>query len=733
MKKPEQSKRRITSKLAFMMAAVVTISSVGITNSGVNRNAKSLFNKSVAHAEGEASADASGDGDNILDAKMGRVEFWEWNQLTKKNFADYMDDGEAHASMLFYYDTDTYRNKNTWSTMEPVGFISTYDDKDHIQRGYRDQNWTQYWDPYTTDKDRWDSFRNANFSYQCSNGNFLTGFAEEQSKMIKMDALGKSLNGTGYYKTKRFFTSGANGSFGVPYIKSRRSGTDIIGNLKSGGHWTQWCSEISLYLQRGSEKGKAGAGLNMGSRSTDTYVECWKGQEGKQPAIFLWKGTSGGSSSGGVHNQGKCFTMHPFSGDENSEFWVGRCMVGMDHDQIDYAKCDDNDHDDDYRTIPSLAVTKSGYMVAYDAKPLNGYGGGTVDVKNFSTQWSDHLVARNIFWNETPNVYGVFKWFVGTRHVFTCVNSLTIPKGKMKPYTAKDMLNTENDSDSTEGIIIPKGETLTIDGGTVTIECSVINNGKIEIKNGGSLIVKKGGCISSFTDKVDGSITCDDGSIVVMPGGKLLATDGDVSFTSSSTLVNYGATSIRKINMDGSCKLENRKDGIFFLGLKRKDNLTLMDGETITKSSVGNTEVVDGREENLFIDKRTGEKVKVDYRLTSTSNGKAAVTSQGQAIQIPCVLYTYTVKITSEVGVSVGEVTVELWFGPQSGGELVARELARNRFMQKYGLAEVMVGGVVCNYSTPPTVINEKTATFNSKGKGDSSLLNGVTITVPKY
>jgi hypothetical protein len=616
--------------------------------------------------------------------------------------------------------------------MTPVGFISTYDDKDHIQRGYKDQNWTQYWDPYTTDQDRWNKFRDDSFNFGCSAGNFLITYAEDQSKVIKMDALGKSLNNTGYYKSKRFFTSGSNGSYGVPFIKSRRSGTDIIGDLKSGGHWTQWCSEVSIFLQRGSEIGKAGAGLNMGKKSTDTYIECWKGQEGKQPAIQCWKGTSGGASNGGVHNQGKCFTMHPFAGDENSEFWVGRCMVGMDHDQIDYAKCDDNDHDDDYRTIPSLAVTKSGHLVAYDAKPINGYGGGKVDVSNFSTQWSNHYVARNIFWNETPNVYGVFKWFVGTRHVFSSVSSLTVPKGKMKPYTSKDTLNTNNDEDPTEGIIIPKGETLTIDGGTVTIECSVINNGKIEIKNGGNLIIKNGGCISSFTDKVDGSIDCSDGSIVVMPGGKLYATDGDVTFTSASTLVNYGVTSIKKINMDASCKLENRKDGIFFLGLKRKDKLALMDRETVTKTSLGNTEVVQGRIDDKLRQRSNGEEVTLSYEYKQCLSQIKYSNRNGIKVPNPVFYYTFDVKIISDAGVLRSDITVQSSYAPEEFGVETAEKSLRKKILQM-GYDDVMRGGVSFSYSKAPTILNEKTATFNTKGNDDYDLLNGATLTVPKY
>ena len=741
MKKSKQSvistKNNRRLKLTVMLGMLAVVLSFGVTGSdrGVNSGG-GIFDRLFAYAEGEdASSDASGNGEesNLLDAKMGRVEFWEWNQLTKKNFAEYMDDGEYHPSMMFYYDTNSVRDKNMWSTMTPVGFISTYDDRKHIMRGFSDSDYSEYWDPYTTDEGRWNDFNNSAFNIGASNGNFWNGFAEKQSKLIKMDGQGTSLNYSGYSKKTRFFTSGADGSYGVPFIKSKRSGTNIIGDLKSGGHWTQWCSEVSIYLQRGSEYGKAGAGLNMGKRNEDTYIECWKGQEGKQPAIKALKGTSGGASSGGVHNQGKCFTMHPFSGDENSEFWVGRCMVGMTDDQIDYAKCDDNDHDDDYRTIPSLAVTRSGYLVAYDAKPLNGYGGGKVDVKNFSTQWSNHYVARNIFWNETPGVYGVFKWYVGKRHVFSSIPSMEIPKGKLKPYTAKDMLNAENDEDPTEGIIIPYGETLTINGGTVTIECSVINNGKIVVKNGGNLIIKDGGCISSFTDKVDGSIECNDGSIVVMPGGKLLATDGEVNFCCSSTLINYGTTSIKLINMDSSSKLENRKDGAFFLGLKRKDNLVLMNTEKVTATSIGNTEYVTSKSDEEYINTKTNTPCRIRIFEKSSRFATRKVNLNGVMVEIPIpsVIYEFEVRFYEEAGVHAGMFTEEVIPDSGTDGYEKALGLVRCR-LDNMGYKNRVYAGIVCTYGNQPTVLNEKTAVFNGKS-ASHDYLNGIKLTVPKY
>ena len=316
--------------------------------------------------------------------------------------------------------------------------------------------------------------------------------------------------------------------------------------------------------------------------------------EGNQPGIVCWKGTSGGSSNGGVKNQGKCFTFHPARGKENSEFWVAKCMVGVDKEDIDYAKCDDNDQESDYRTLPTLGVTKTGYLVAYDAKVLNGYR-RTVDVDNFNTGAAPHYVARDIFGPETTDTYAMFKWYVGTRHVFTSINDQTIPEGKLKPFTAGDFVGVGGTTESTEGIIIPKGNTLTIDGGTVSVACNIINNGRIEIKNGGTLIIKDGGCIAPFTDDCEGVIDCNGGNIIVMEGGRLFGFNDASSkescfkLTTGSNLVNYGKVALSSADIDQGSKIENRKDGIFVIGVLRKDPLVLFNTVDFTTTTVGNT------------------------------------------------------------------------------------------------------------------------------------------------
>ena len=680
--------------------------------------------------EGEGDSNPDKVKSNILEADLGKVEFWEWNKLTKSNFTKYMDDGKYHASMLFYYDTDNNRDVSKWNSLAPLGFISTYDDKTHIQRGIYNENWTQYWDKVTNDKGTWDAWSSARFSYKCSNGTFWTGFAEMQSNMISIDEMGKKLNGTGYYYQDRFFTTGY-GNFGVPYIKSRRSGDDIIGNTKSGGNWTQWCSEVSIYLQRESDrKGTTNPDKDLGYNSTDTFLECWKGMEGNQPGIVCWKGTSGGASTGGVKNQGKCFTFHPARGKEDSDFWVAKCMVGVDKEDIDYAKCDDNDQESDYRTLPTLGVTKTGYLVAYDAKVLNGYR-RTVDVSNFNTGAAPHYVARDIFGPETTDTYAMFKWYVGTRHVYTSINDQTIPEGKLKPFTAGDYGGEGGTAETTEGIIIPKGNTLTIDGGTVSVACHIINNGKIEIKNGGTLIIKDGGCIAPFTADCEGIIDCNGGNIIVMEGGKLFglnesdAKNSALKLTTGSNLVNYGKVALTSAQLDKGSKIENRKDGILVVGVCRSDPLVLFNTVEFTKTSVGNCKWTSGGYTTMqdLLDAKL-----IDYYTMTTSRGYSGYEGYGEGVMVNFSISGTAYKIfVSEANCAK--------YGYISGD--------MQQYASKYACASLLDSGIVKNRNVgilgincTPTIYNEKTATFRHKYESaefTKDYASGVTIITPEY
>lgn len=531
----------------------------------------------------------------------GRITIWEWEHVTKKNFTDFMDDNKFHASMFFYIDSDTERKKNNWKTTEPKGFISTYDDKTHIKRSYGDEEWIQYWDKVTNDQATWNTFTNANFNWNCSHSNFLQAFAEQNSKMIQMDEQSTSLNGTGVYFKEKFVTL-KGGSLGVPYVKCVKSGTDIIANLKSGGKFSQWCAQIKMYIQPISSKNASkDNNLDLGTRSTDTYVEINRGRAGNEPGISVWKGTVGDNN--------KAITLHPATGDDNSDFWVMKNLIGLNHEELDYCKVCDNDEEKASETGPTVGVTKSGYLVGYEAKRLNGYGGGEYSVDHFTTRGSHHNYARNIFWPEAPGVYALFKWYVGTPHVFATIKGQAgadgkenggdevtgegrVTKiGKGQVYCVKDTTYKDDSGalQRSEGVILPETSTMIIQkGGILSVESNMINNGKI-ICDGGTIIIKPSekegepdGCISPFMDTKEGTIEVKNGgTIIVMPGCKLFTLsdkcmndrnsklygygaggDPALLLTSGATIINYGLMVNSYAKMDSSSVIENRKDGV---------------------------------------------------------------------------------------------------------------------------------------------------------------------------
>ena len=143
-----------------------------------------------------------------------------------------------------------------------------------------------------------------------------------------------------------------------------------------------------------------------------------------------------------------------------------------------------------------------------------------------------------------------------------------------------------------DGIVLPKGQTLTIDGGTVYVATNFLNNGKIKIINGGTLIVKNGGCISPYTSNCagEGTIECDGGNIIVMEGGKIYGFCTGVSKTSNpyneknapirivggGTMINYGTAVFTYGVIGKGSKIENRNKGVLKFGYNRIDQLEFM-------------------------------------------------------------------------------------------------------------------------------------------------------------
>ena len=209
---------------------------------------------------------------------------------------------------------------------------------------------------------------------------------------------------------------------------------------------------------------------------------------------------------------------------------------------------------------------------------------------------------------QRPESYNVYRPFVGYPHIFTSIPTQTVPDGKVMPFSNDMFPDATGEAAQTDGIMIPAGNTLTIDGGIVSIECDLINNGKIVVKNGGTLIIKSGGCIYPYMKDCVGSgtITCQNGgNVIVMPGGTLhsyctgvqktynpynTSTNAPILLTGGSALINYGKVSTTFVVMDETSKIENRQKGQFYVGYNRSDQFAFLSRDTdkVGKSNPAN-------------------------------------------------------------------------------------------------------------------------------------------------
>ncbi len=146
-------------------------------------------------------------------------------------------------------------------------------------------------------------------------------------------------------------------------------------------------------------------------------------------------------------------------------------------------------------------------------------------------------------------------WYIGKRlHYGSIGNDLTINKDSILPVYANKYINSEGKEVTVDGIIIPEGTTLTVaDGGILSIEGTLINNGSIVVNSGGTVIVKNGGTIcpymqgGSYKEKGSGTIKSAGGDILIMPGGTIYGGLNDgygatvpFELNDNATLINQG-------------------------------------------------------------------------------------------------------------------------------------------------------------------------------------------------
>ena len=119
-------------------------------------------------------------------------------------------------------------------------------------------------------------------------------------------------------------------------------------------------------------------------------------------------------------------------------------------------------------------------------------------------------------------------------------------------------------------IAITNGAVITVkDGGTLTIDGWVMNNGTIKVEEGGTLYVQDGACLNKLNDKYDhqsGGIISN-GLIIVGEGSKLIGGGvNGIQLLNGSHVVNYGCLASENFVITQDHTVENRDRGFVLYG-----------------------------------------------------------------------------------------------------------------------------------------------------------------------
>lgn len=538
----------------------------------------------------------------LLEEENGRISFWEWNKVTFDNWMDYLMDPEAFRTNEngSKYPLWSKLNKNQFQPCmfvryskndgEPHGFISTYADEKHVYRG-SDQSFPS---EVGTVPDKVSVYMK----------DYLGNMDETKSIFLLQDEDGNSVDSK-YLKQDRFYTTG--GTLGVFICKCTQvSLSQVYTNGKLD--W-EYVPQVEIALSRPSMKN------NPEDESYRDYGL------GRFKDYFLFLGIAKSGSNYGEtylylnddekHLNDEEFnnafmdrwTLYPYD-DKNmqyettSPFWTIFGFSGHAYDASKYK----------YDYGRSNLIVNSGWMAAPNYALELGR-----DIDYYAT-WGGGE-KKLYFLNDKLQSNGDdyrYQLYVGRQRVFATVKgeggdevsgrggSYTIKKNQLKIIKEATYTKADGSTGHAEGIVIPETSTIIVEeGGVLSVEGNLINNGTI-INKGGTIIIKDGGCISPFGDTEEGKISNIGGQIIVMPKGKLFCLEEEISpksalsmvasDTSAAGLTNFGLTVLTHAELDGNSKIDNRNGGTLLAAHKRTNNSVLFYEAKVTGSG-DNTEV----------------------------------------------------------------------------------------------------------------------------------------------
>ena len=692
---------------------------------------------------------------NIMEASTTRIGFWEWQEVTTDNVRKLMSDGLYHASMFipcYAKDVPNPKKENfafamssewspggtydyTWCKNEKVSnfaanvetagrlgtsyfvpychygsymsFWSTYADRDHIKYGNVRSSYHDYndfgmlgYNPETSNNHK-EGYYGVDFSGNAKHS-LSYYFSAAYNMYIKQDWNGyeNGVDSSNFYREK-FFTFGD--SMGVPMIKYRQ----IAENNRN--------IEVEFNIPREQlSNGEAANYTPVAGKDYWLYgaVVNETNDNGHEPILYFKKTDS---SDKGISSKDYLHIGISKNGDKNNKIW--------------YITTYNNTIDND------LTYEKLGYGLTS--------GEDDMSVITFAP-WKD--LEWIICGPRRQAGMSMFKWYIGTPHEMTALNTQTVKTGQVLPLIGGQFMGADKKLQFTDGYIIQKDKTLTIDGGTVTVGTNLINNGKIVIKNGGTLLIKSAGCVYPFMEDTLGTIECTNGNVIVMEGGKLYslksykACETPLKMSGGSTLINYGTFALTEAYLDKGSKIENRKNGIFFCGVNRKDQLYFMDKASISKTSITNIDYVNNitelKNKETTTDKYLTEHpqaiIDTQYLTIPPDTYEAIITHADGTVEtyvIPDDLKENWKKLVDE-----HDLTKSIWLNSlkKSRPEVCTTTSPEAAGGVKSTSASFGIRGYGGAAAYKPVVKNEKTATFNHKS-GDRDFADGVDIITPEY
>ncbi|MBR1898824.1 MAG: hypothetical protein IJ825_08100 [Oscillospiraceae bacterium] len=201
----------------------------------------------------------------------------------------------------------------------------------------------------------------------------------------------------------------------------------------------------------------------------------------------------------------------------------------------------------------------------------------------FNRKHTDGLLYIKVGFGHVQSDWSVSKplVYLGEKLRFSAINGgTTVGPDSILSITPGRYISDTGEGEPATGVILPEGQTLTIEkGGVLSVSGQFINNGTII--NYGTILIRDGGSIYPFLQGNDtanngcGKILCSGGDIIIKEGGALFAGLQDekknlVPFRldNGATLVNMGLMVYGGVQLGSNARVELYDTSVTYGGIR---------------------------------------------------------------------------------------------------------------------------------------------------------------------